>query len=782
MADGFLKIDTGLDNTGIEKDLKELEKSLKNAGGDLEDSQRQAIEKVFSEYRKVEAQIEQNRQRQNELNQSQREHSRLLETEKAQVEALTIAREELAIAKQNYNENMNVETSNELKVSQEYANKLNKELEETRKKAEAINIEKVEKDLEKSKVQANGLAVAMDRVHLNVAKQREALDKTSQAHEKVSASSGKSSNNILKTAGALLGIRTLYAGIQKAVRAYNTQTEQGAQNTAKMNEMWVKLGSIIAPIINMAVSGLNSILDMFFKILGVFGIFPKTAQKSAKNMGGAVKQAKALNKEMKQLASFDEMNVLSSQDTSSSGGGGSVGVDFDTAGMSSFEKKFADIMKKVMADLQPFTDTIKNINWQPLIDSTKRLGNAFSGVFSVMYDSVIRTMNNAVAPFIKIMAEEIAPRAINAISEALEMITPHFDYLLQNLIEPLTQWLLTEFIPTTLNLLIAAFEMLIPIVDSVLEGMTEWYEFIKPVFSWLGEVALGAVEGITEAIEEFTGKVKDNEDGMGDLFKSIGFVIGAYLTLKGALALIGGAKLVFGGILGGIIKVFTVLKGIVMAVVSVFTGSLAGAIAVITGLVIILGLMITGLVTNFEQVKQDFMVIAKNIIGIFTGLYEFIAGVFTGNWKRAFKGLADAVINAFAGIANIVKFPINLIVDGVNAMIRGLNKVKVPKWVPGVGGKGINLPQVPRLALGGITTGATTAVIGEAGREAVIPLQNNTGWAKDFLDVLDSHGGGMGGNATIVVQTLLDGRVVAETVNKVNEEKQFRNNGRLAYG
>jgi len=47
---------------------------------------------------------------------------------------------------------------------------------------------------------------------------------------------------------------------------------------------------------------------------------------------------------------------------------------------------------------------------------------------------------------------------------------------------------------------------------------------------------------------------------------------------------------------------------------------------------------------------------------------------------------------------------------------------KVPSWVPGLGGKGFDVPNIPMLAEGGIVTSATLAMIGEKGPEAVIPL------------------------------------------------------------
>jgi hypothetical protein len=69
---------------------------------------------------------------------------------------------------------------------------------------------------------------------------------------------------------------------------------------------------------------------------------------------------------------------------------------------------------------------------------------------------------------------------------------------------------------------------------------------------------------------------------------------------------------------------------------------------------------------------------------------------------------------------------------------------KVPSWVPGVGGKGFDMPKIPMLADGGlIMNGATLALVGEAGPEAVIPL--------DRMSEFTGNGGG-GGEVNIYVQ------------------------------
>lgn len=127
--------------------------------------------------------------------------------------------------------------------------------------------------------------------------------------------------------------------------------------------------------------------------------------------------------------------------------------------------------------------------------------------------------------------------------------------------------------------------------------------------------------------------------------------------------------------------------------------------------------------TNIRSTFEFITKIIGKIIGVFNGLITFISGVFSGDWGKAWEGIKTVFKNIVEGLGEIIKRPINTIIDSVNAFIRGINKVKVPDWVPNVGGKGINIPLIPKLAKGGIVNKATLAMIGEGqSAEAVIPL------------------------------------------------------------
>ncbi|WP_142414387.1 hypothetical protein [Hathewaya massiliensis] len=117
-----------------------------------------------------------------------------------------------------------------------------------------------------------------------------------------------------------------------------------------------------------------------------------------------------------------------------------------------------------------------------------------------------------------------------------------------------------------------------------------------------------------------------------------------------------------------------------------------------------------------------------SIKGVFNGIVEFVKGVFTGNWERAWNGVRDIFGSVFSGLEALAKAPLNGVIGLINGAIGGLNQISLPDWVPVIGGKGINIPKIPMLAKGGVINQPTLSMVGEAGKEAVVPLENNTEW------------------------------------------------------
>lgn len=126
------------------------------------------------------------------------------------------------------------------------------------------------------------------------------------------------------------------------------------------------------------------------------------------------------------------------------------------------------------------------------------------------------------------------------------------------------------------------------------------------------------------------------------------------------------------------------------------------------------------------------------IDGIVAGWESFVGFVDTGLqaiggfFETIFSGVGDFIKGAINNYIGLIEGLVNSVIDIVNWFVKQINKVKidVPDWVTEVTGIkdfGFNLPSLskvnlPRLAAGGFVDSPTTALIGEAGPEVVVPL------------------------------------------------------------
>lgn len=140
----------------------------------------------------------------------------------------------------------------------------------------------------------------------------------------------------------------------------------------------------------------------------------------------------------------------------------------------------------------------------------------------------------------------------------------------------------------------------------------------------------------------------------------------------------------------------------------------------------VFGSVVTGIVDSaFNNIKDLWNNYLKPVL---VGITDFLTGVFTLNFSKAFSGIVSIVKGIFGGITDVVKAPLNAVISLVNGFIKGLNKLKIPDWVPGFGGKGISIPLIPRLEKGGILKKGQVGLLEGSGAEAVVPLDQNRAW------------------------------------------------------
>ena len=269
------------------------------------------------------------------------------------------------------------------------------------------------------------------------------------------------------------------------------------------------------------------------------------------------------------------------------------------------------------------------------------------------------------------------------------------------------------------------------------------------------------ISGIVYAISSLLKYLKDRT------WKNFGKIIqGIGIAIIGLGAIIGSVPVAVAGaivlIVGTITKYWQQIKGFLQS-------GIDWLISKVDWVKDNFGLVGETIYTIFTSLLQGLLNIFDSLFtaikGIFDGIIKFIKGAFSGDWKQAWEGIKDifssvwngikgivssvwqyiksifnSLVNLVKGIANtiwgVIKILINLIISGINVLIRGMNQLSfdAPDWVPGIGGKrwGVNIPQIPRLAKGtilnapgrGVPVAGGTALAGEAGREAYLPLSD----------------------------------------------------------
>lgn len=142
---------------------------------------------------------------------------------------------------------------------------------------------------------------------------------------------------------------------------------------------------------------------------------------------------------------------------------------------------------------------------------------------------------------------------------------------------------------------------------------------------------------------------------------------------------------------------------------------------------------------TFGKVAGDFLIILANILG-------FITNVFEDDWEGAWGNVENIFKVHFNNIWEIAKSVINLIIDGVNTMIKGINKIKfdVPDWIPVIGAQKFEfgIPEIPQLARGAVIppNREFLAVLGDNKKENEIVSPVST-MKQAFMEAMIEMGG-----------------------------------------
>lgn len=442
--------------------------------------------------------------------------------------------------------------------------------------------------------------------------------------------------------------------------------------------------------------------------------------------------------------------------------------------------KFTSIFIPLFADtlvwaIQEFSKTFKNVTdtvnglwndtWLPAIEKLK---TAFLDSMDKIGGSIKSLLDNTLKPFVDY-----------AINDFIVPIVAELEKTLIPIFADTLSWAFKEAAD--------AFEWAVNLINDV------WTSTLMPIFELIKEIVLDTLGILKEAWDEHGTAILDKLSEVMDNILATCQRLWDEILKPIIIPFLDMLKEIWEGTLKGVLKqtVELVLKLVEAAadIYNKFIDPIVGFLIDLFG---------PAFVSTFKEVfavvKSTVKTLGEVISGLFEilgGLIDFITGVFTGNWTKAWEGIKTIFKGIFDTLWPIVKMPLNLVIDGINAMIGGLNSIKVdiPDWVPGFGGEtfGISIPKIPKLARGGIVDSPTVAMIGEAGKEAVIPLEN-TSFVNTLASALGSavmaamqiggsNNSAPSGGGDIVVQ--VDGTTLARIINPYLSQEQGRIGGTI---
>lgn len=638
-------------------------------------------------------------------------------------------------------------------------------------------------------------------------KLNEKLKQTAKSGKKASAgllgvgkSSKSASGGVLGLGRALKGMM-LYMGISKAIEAMKAGFADLAQVSGSFNGSMSGLSSsflqvrnsiaaacapalqALAPIIqtvaNAFVSAMNAVGAFSARLFGNATTFTQAkyaAVDYAKSVADTVKTAKDADKEMGSLASFDQVNNISKQEQAGAAAdnGKPAPQDmFETVGISEETVGLADRVRESFERmLEPWKSAWTSYKPDILTSMQSMLGNIAalaSGIGSTVASWWASDHGQSFANTTLGMFEKIASAADRITQAILGIWNNGGSEVYYNLM--------------TLG------GNIVEIIEIIIGYIAETY---ADIVEWFAPDAVNALGGINDKISQansFLGWLKtDGKPILEVLGTTIGIVTAAWLGYKAVMLAVNIATKAWDLICKGIQK----------------TNWIMLAISAVVAIIIVC-------IRHWDEIKAVAIECWNKIKEAWSKagdwfhdrVTEPVTNFFTGMWdgiKKAFTMAFDFIKKAFKGYVNgwitMVESFINFFVEGINVLVRGINKLSfdVPDWVPGIGGNklGFNIPQVPQVQIPRLAQGAVippnqqfAAILGDQrhGTNIEAPESLIRQIVRDeagnvYADVLRAiNDSKVGSKATIAGDVYMDGQKVGRLVAK----PVFREGNRAGY-
>ena len=672
---------------------------------------------------------------------------------------------------------------------------------------------------------------------------------------KTNGAFGGGIKNMLRYALGLRGLYALFGKLRAAMTEgfknlaqFSSGTNKSLSNLkSSLTQLKNALATAFAPILQTIEPILTRFINMLSKAADYIARFTaaltgkssytratKVQEDYAKSIEGTGAAAEDASKSM---AKFDEINQITTKDTSSGGGGSSETspadmfetVAIEPLDFASWGEAFSAMLDKILTDgipklkegLSKFADWVNSFSanlyemftfpgvYDKIVLLGTEIANALNGLVSqinwAQLGAALGTgLNLALGFLVSIvytfdwlsLGAKLADMFNNAVAQidwrnVGMLLWAKFKIAIKTLAGFLLNVDMTQLAHAASELIIGFFDAASETIQSI-----DWQALGHQIADFLANIDWnGVMDSMFEAIGSalgglaafLWGLIEDAWNDVVDWWHEVAYEDGKF-TIKGLLNGIWEAlknigqwikEHIFQPFIDGFKKAFGIASpSKVMAEQGGF---------VIDGL-------LNGIKKGIQPVIDLFTKLKEKIENILKKISEFVSNVFAGDWKDAWSGITDIFKDAWNGIIGFLEDAVNLIIDGINWMISKLNtfSITTPEWLnklsvtKGLGGKtfGFNIPtlasvQLPRLASGAVIppNREFMAVLGDqkSGTNIETPLST---MVQAFKQAMNETGGAGARQMTIVLQ--LDRRELGRAVYQLNNEETQRVGVRLA--
>lgn len=339
------------------------------------------------------------------------------------------------------------------------------------------------------------------------------------------------------------------------------------------------------------------------------------------------------------------------------------------------------VFDKIVEVIRNIGDTIKGVFSDGNIGAARdKIQELFGDKGIAVFDTLIKvlgTVKNAVSDVVGFIITHVVPVA----EQVLQVIT-------------------TQVIPGIVGFIKAAAPTIMAIIKSIAD-------FIGAMIPVIGSFIAGIMPVISEIIEFISTYVLPI---ISELFRFIcSTVLPAVLAaVQAVLPVVQNVlQTLLPAIQTAVTTIWNVVSPIIQGILAAVKAAMPTILSIVTTVINTMSGVIHGIAT------------------VLSGIIAFITGVFTGDWRKAWDGIKSIFSGIWEAIKSVAKGAVNGIISIVNGIIGGLNKLSIPDWVPGLGGKGINIPLIPMLAKGSRNT-PDTFIAGEDGPELITNAPGRT--------------------------------------------------------